>query len=97
MMALVEPPTAMSMVIALSKDRSSSRSRGQRFFQTISTIHRPVAVAILECSESIAGMEEAPGSVSPSVSAIAVMVDAVPMVMQWPGERAMLFSMSFQS
>ena len=34
--------------------------------------------------ESAAGIDEAPGSVSPSVSASAVMVDAVPMVMQVP-------------
>jgi hypothetical protein len=47
--------------------------------------------------ESAAGIDEAPGSVSPSVSAIAVMVDAVPMVMQWPGERAMPDSISSQS
>ncbi len=29
-------------------------------------------------------MEDAPGNVSPIASAITVMVDAVPMVMQWP-------------
>ena len=31
-----------------------------------------------------AGIDEAPGSVRPIESAIAVIVEAVPMVMQWP-------------
>jgi hypothetical protein len=39
-------------------------------------------------------MEEAPGMVTPSASAAAVSVDAVPMVMQWPGERARPLSSS---
>ena len=39
--------------------------------------------------ESTAGIEEAPGRVSPMASAIAVMVEAVPIVMQMPAERAM--------
>ena len=47
--------------------------------------------------ESAAGIDDAPGNVIPSASASAVMVDAVPIVMQKPGERAMPFSMSFQS
>ena len=34
-------------------------------------------------------MDAAPGSVMPSASAAEVMVDAVPIVMQCPGERAM--------
>ena len=39
-------------------------------------------------------MEAAPGSVTPSASAALVIVDAVPIVMQCPGERAMPFSIS---
>ena len=50
---------------------------------------RPLIEAILGWPESAAGMEEAPGRVMPRTSATAVMVEAVPMVMQWPGERAM--------
>ena len=42
-------------------------------------------------------MDAAPGSVMPSASAAEVMVDAVPMVMQWPGERAMPHSRSASS
>jgi len=44
--------------------------------------------------ESGAGIDEAPGSVMPSDSAMAAMVEAVPMVMQVPKERAMPFSIS---
>ena len=35
--------------------------------------------------ESTAGIDDAPGKVSPSASTAAVIVDAVPIVMQWPG------------
>ena len=44
--------------------------------------------------ESAAGIDAAPGSVKPIASAAEVIVDAVPMVMQWPGERAMPSSIS---
>ena len=44
-----------------------------------------------------AGIDEAPGSVSPSASVIAIMVEAVPMIMQVPNERAMPSSISLQS
>ncbi len=47
--------------------------------------------------ESAAGIDDAPGSVIPSASASAVIVDAVPIVMQNPGERAMPSSISLQS
>jgi len=46
------------------------------------------------CAESAAGMDEAPGSVIPSASTADVIVDAVPMVMQVPNERAMPSSIS---
>ena len=55
----------------------------------MSTMRLPVRVAICAWRESGAGIEAAPGSVSPSASIAEVMVDAVPIVMQWPGERAM--------
>ena len=45
------------------------------------------------CRESAAGIDTAPGSVNPIASAADVIVDAVPIVMQWPGERAMPSSM----
>ena len=63
----------------------------------MSTMRRPVAVAICACRESGAGIDAAPGSVRPSASAALVIVEAVPIVMQWPGERAMPSSISRQS
>ena len=55
----------------------------------MSTMRRPVSAAIRPCRESAARIDAAPGSVKPSASAAEVIVDAVPIVMQWPGERAM--------
>ena len=52
-------------------------------------MRRPLAAAIRGAPESAAGIDAAPGSVMPSASAAEVIVDAVPIVMQWPGERAM--------
>ena len=43
---------------------------------------------------STAGMEDAPGKLRPSASAMAVIVEAVPIVMQCPGDRAMPSSIS---
>ena len=57
----------------------------------------PVSVAICAWRESAAGIDAAPGSVKPSASAALVIVEAVPIVMQWPGERAMPSSISLQS
>jgi hypothetical protein len=47
--------------------------------------------------ESAAGIEDAPGNVMPRASVNAVIVAAVPMVMQKPGERAIPPSISFHS
>ena len=46
------------------------------------------------CAESAAGIDDAPGSIMPSASAAAAIVDAVPIVMQVPNERAMPSSIS---
>ena len=70
---------------------------GRRSSFTISTMRRPHAAAIRVWFESAAGMELAPGRVSPSDSAMAVIVLAVPIVMQWPYERAMPPSTPAQS
>ena len=70
------------------------KSRGFRSSHTISTMRRPVSVAMRPWRESAAGIEAAPGSVKPIASAAEVIVDAVPIVMQWPGERAMPSSIS---
>ena len=57
----------------------------------------PESVAICAWRESGAGIDAAPGSVMPSASAALVMVEAVPIVMQCPGERAMPSSTPCQS
>ena len=97
MIALVEPPSAMVAVTAFSKASVVRMSRGFRSSQTISTMRRPAAEAMREWSESAAGIDDAPGSVMPSASAAAAIVDAVPMVMQVPNERAMPSSISRQA
>ena len=86
--ALVLPPMAMSARIALSNAAavSSSDGRGPRA-RAISTARRPLISASTSRRESGAGMAALFGSVMPSVSAIAAIVDAVPITMQWPVER----------
>src|SRR5438876_552713 len=97
MAALVEPPQASTKVTALSKDDGVRRFFGVASSHTISTARLPVAVAIFAWWESAAGIDAEPGSARPSASAAEVMVDAVPIVMQWPGERAIPSSTSCQS
>src|SRR5438876_11197820 len=97
MIALVDPPIASTVVIALRNDASVRRSDGFRSSHAISTMRRPVAEAMTACGESAAGIDAAPGSVNPSASAALVIVDAVPIVMQWPGDRALPWSISPQS
>jgi hypothetical protein len=63
----------------------------------MSTMRRPASVAICALRASGAGIDDAPGSTKPIASAALVIVDAVPIVMQVPGERAMPFSISSQS
>src|SRR5438132_14371478 len=94
MAALVEPPQASTQVTALSNEEGVRRFFGVASSHTNSTARLPVAVAIFAWWESAAGIDAAPGSARPSASAADVMVDAVPMVMQWPGERAMPSSIS---
>ena len=54
-------------------------------------------VDIRICSLTIAGMLEAPGKQNPNASAMAPIVEAVPIVMQWLGERPIAFSNFVQS
>jgi hypothetical protein len=95
--ALVEPPIAMCTLMALSNDAAVRIRLGVKSSQTMSTMRRPDAVAMRGWLASAAGIAEAPVRVSPSASAIDIMVAAVPMVMQVPNERAMPFSISLQS
>ena len=86
--ALVEPPIAMSARIALSNARAAriSDGRGPPACAS-STARRPESSASARRRESGAGIAAPPGSVMPRASAIAAIVDAVPMTMQWPAER----------
>ena len=95
--AFVDPPTAMSTVMAFSNDSRESTSEGLRLAQAKSTARRPQEVDIRICSLTIAGMLEAPGRQNPNASAMAPIVEAVPIVMQWPGERPIAFSNFVQS
>ena len=91
MTALVEPPSARTTRTAFSKDSRDSGGSGR------STIRRPAATAMRGWSESAAGIDAAPGSVNPRASTADVIVDAVPIVMQWPGEDAIRSSTDSQS
>src|SRR3954454_18273598 len=91
MTAFVEPPNASTTRIAFSKDSAESGEAGR------DTIRRPVATAIRGWSESAAGIDAAPGMVRPKASTAEVIVDAVPIVMQCPGDDAMRSSADAQS
>ncbi len=80
--------------MALSTDAAVSKSDGFKSSQTMSTMRRPAAVASCALRESAAGTDDAPGSTNPRASTALVMVDAVPIVMQVPNDRAMPFSIS---
>ncbi len=94
MRALVDPPSAIAAVTAFSKASVVRLSRGFRSSHTISAMRRPAATAMRGCDESAAGIDEAPGNVRPSASTAAAMVDAVPIVMHVPNDRAMPSSIS---
>src|SRR6266511_6316185 len=83
--ALVEPPQASTQVTALSNEDCAGRFFDVASSHTRSTARFPVAVAICAWWESAAGIDADPGSARPSASTAEVMVDAVPIVMQWPG------------
>ncbi len=87
-MAFEDPPEPHSVTTAFSRDRRVRMSRGFTSSQIISTMLRPQAAAIRWWAASIAGIEEAPASVSPSASAVSAMEDALPMIMAVPGVRA---------
>ncbi len=84
MMALVEQPIAMATAIAFSNASRVWMRCGVRSSHTMSTIRRPDSEARRMCPASAAGMLLPPGSTMPTASAMAVMVEAVPIVMQVP-------------
>src|SRR5262249_5585985 len=87
MMALVEPPIAMCTLMALSKAAGVRMRSRVSASHTMSTMRRPAAAHMRGWLESAAGIEEAPGSVRPSASAIAIMVAAGAMAIQVPDGR----------
>src|SRR3954462_15915061 len=84
MMAVGGEAIAIATVIAFSNALRDWIFSGVRSSHTISTMRRPDSDAMRIWLASAAGIDEAPGSVMPIDSAIAVMVEAVPMVMQVP-------------
>ena len=83
-MALVEQPIAMATAIALPNAARVWIRLGVRSSQAMSTMRRPLSEARRMWPASAAGIDEPPGNTMPSASAIAVMVEAVPIVMQVP-------------
>src|SRR5215472_15062503 len=75
--------------MALSNAAAVRIFSGVKSSHTISTARRPAAAHIRGWLESGAGIDEAPGSASPSASVIAIIVAAVPITMQVPNERDM--------
>jgi hypothetical protein len=90
---VADPLSASTVTTALSNDDSLGCPR--RVLHTISTMRRPVNDAI--AWRESGGDGRKPGRTKPSASAALVIVDAVPIVMQWPGDRAMPFSMPVHS
>src|ERR1700730_5519653 len=97
MTALVEPPSASTVAIALLNEASRKISRGLRFSQTISTMRRPDRLAILGWLASTAGMLLAPAKERPRTSATLVIVEAVPIVIHVPAEPARPSSICIQA
>ena len=95
--ALVEPPNAICTAMALANAPRVKMRDGLRSSHTMLTTRSPQSVAMRLWLASIAGMLVEPGKAMPSASTIAVMVDAVPMVLQVPGLRVMRASSACKS
>ena len=84
MMAFVEPPLACKQRIAFSKADKVKIFDGINSVPAKDTALRPASSAICTRRESTAGIEALSGKAIPIASPIIAMVDAVPIVMQWP-------------
>ena len=82
--ALVEQPMAIATLMAFWNAALVMMPVGVRSSHTMSTMRRPAAEHMRAWLLSAAGIDEVPGRQSPSTSASAVMVAAVPMVMHTP-------------
>ncbi len=89
MSAFVEPPMAALTRTAFSNALRVRIRDGRSSSSTIRTTRCPAACAISIRRESTAGQAAEPGSCMPSASAMQAIVEAVPIVMQCPLERAM--------
>ena len=95
--ALVEPPIAALARIAFSNAARVRIFDITRSSSTISTMRRPAMRASTLRRPSTAGIAALPGSPMPSASTMQAIVEAVPIVMQWPCERCMQLSASKKS
>ena len=84
MTPLVEPPSASSTRAAFSIAPAVMILSGVRSDRASATARAPVASAARSRSACTAGIAAVPGSVMPSASAMAAMVEAVPMTAQVP-------------
>src|SRR6516225_1891939 len=84
MTALVDPPSAMSTVMAFSNASRVIIRAGVRPASIMGTAARPLNSAMARRRESGAGMLAQPVSDIPKASARLVMVEAVPITVQWP-------------
>src|SRR5436190_524459 len=87
--AFVDPPIAALTRIAFSNAALVMMAEGRRSSRTRPTMTWPARCAVSYRRASTAGQVAEYGSCTPSASAIDDMVDAVPIVMQCPFERAM--------
>ncbi|TMJ80793.1 MAG: hypothetical protein E6G79_17630 [Alphaproteobacteria bacterium] len=94
---MVDPHKAKLMIAALRTDASFNSWLGRRSSHTMATARRPASLARRRCNASTAANEDAIGKVKPSASAIAVIVDAVPMVLHVPTVLALPASISDHS
>ena len=96
-MKFVDPPMAAFTLMAFSSDFRDTMSDGRTPSRTSSTMRLPARWARFLRRTSEAGMAAPAGKVSPRVSTMQAMVEAVPMVMQWPSLRVMQPSASRNS
>ena len=92
MTALVEPPIAALTLTAFSNAALVMICDGRTPSAASVTIRCPACMAVSSRRESAPGQAADPGSCMPRVSARQAIVDAVPMVMQWPQDLAMPLS-----
>src|SRR4029078_11174884 len=86
--ALVDPPIAELTTMTFSNASRVMIFDGRRSSHTMSTIRLPDSYALTARSLCGAGMAAEPGSDMPSTSASEFIVDAVPIVLQWPHDGA---------